>query len=127
MQLRVIAHHYQPRTEGVLKVWLLERGNSLQLRISTSIPRLLEPGCFEGTFSNDDIFSEAVILSSIILQDTGVENMFRYVSPINPAIYPQLSLVLLAIGVFFMAWFFVYPFNNINNIMGLVQAHRYSS
>lgn len=38
-----------------------------------------------------------------------MESMFRYVSPINPAIYPQLSLILLAIGVFFMAWFFVYP------------------
>ncbi|KAF6025256.1 TMEM258 [Bugula neritina] len=37
-----------------------------------------------------------------------MDNMFRYVSPINPAIYPQLTLILLAIGVFFMAWFFVY-------------------
>ena len=44
-----------------------------------------------------------------ITQEVGMENMFRYVSPINPAIYPQLSLILLAIGVFFMAWFFVYP------------------
>ena len=32
----------------------------------------------------------------------------RYISPINPSAYPQLSLVLLFIGVFFTAWFFVY-------------------
>ena len=34
----------------------------------------------------------------------------RYVSPINPAVYPHLSLVLMTMGFFFMAWFFVYPF-----------------
>jgi len=35
--------------------------------------------------------------------------MSRYVSPINPAVFPHLSVVLLSIGIFFMAWFFVYP------------------
>lgn len=39
----------------------------------------------------------------------GLEHMSRYVSPVNPAIYPHLTLVLLGIGIFFMAWFFVYP------------------
>lgn len=34
--------------------------------------------------------------------------MSRYVSPVNPAIYPHLTLVLMSIGVFFTAWFFVY-------------------
>merc|ERR1712190_685400 len=34
--------------------------------------------------------------------------MQRYVSPVNPSAYPQLSVVLLAIGLFFTAWFFVY-------------------
>jgi len=37
-----------------------------------------------------------------------LSNMSRYVSPINPAIYPHLTLVLLGIGLFFTAWFFVY-------------------
>jgi len=37
-----------------------------------------------------------------------IESMSRYVSPVNPAIYPQLTFVLLAIGIFFAAWFFVY-------------------
>lgn len=37
-----------------------------------------------------------------------IESMTRYVSPVNPAIYPHLTLVLLSIGVFFMAWFLVY-------------------
>lgn len=34
--------------------------------------------------------------------------MMRYVSPVNPAVFPPLSVVLLGIGVFFTAWFFVY-------------------
>lgn len=37
-----------------------------------------------------------------------VESMASYASPVNPAIYPHLALVLLAIGLFFTAWFFVY-------------------
>ncbi|KAL5009669.1 hypothetical protein ScPMuIL_011974 [Solemya velum] len=37
-----------------------------------------------------------------------VESMNRYVSPINPAVFPHLTVVLLGIGIFFMAWFFVY-------------------
>ncbi|XP_044254338.1 transmembrane protein 258 [Tribolium madens] len=34
--------------------------------------------------------------------------MMRYVSPVNPAVFPSLTLVLLGIGIFFTAWFFVY-------------------
>ena len=34
--------------------------------------------------------------------------MARYVSPVNPAIFATLTLVLLGIGLFFTAWFFVY-------------------
>ena len=37
-----------------------------------------------------------------------LESMSRYASPVNPAIYPHLALVLLCIGLFFTAWFFVY-------------------
>ncbi|KAL8591810.1 hypothetical protein ACOMHN_047070 [Nucella lapillus] len=37
-----------------------------------------------------------------------VESMNRYISPINPAVYPHLTVVLLGIGLFFMVWFFVY-------------------
>ena len=37
-----------------------------------------------------------------------LESMSRYASPVNPAIYPHLALVLLGIGIFFTAWFFVY-------------------
>ncbi|GJQ88024.1 hypothetical protein Trydic_g12948 [Trypoxylus dichotomus] len=36
------------------------------------------------------------------------DSMTRYVSPVNPAIFPHLTLVLLGIGIFFTAWFFVY-------------------
>ena len=34
--------------------------------------------------------------------------MSRYVSPVNPSVYPHLSVLLLLIGTFFTAWFFVY-------------------
>jgi hypothetical protein len=37
-----------------------------------------------------------------------VESMSRYVSPVNPSVYPHLSVLLLLIGTFFTAWFFVY-------------------
>ncbi|XP_017780506.1 PREDICTED: transmembrane protein 258 [Nicrophorus vespilloides] len=37
-----------------------------------------------------------------------MESMLRYVSPVNPSIYPHLTLILLGIGIFFTAWFFVY-------------------
>ncbi len=37
-----------------------------------------------------------------------LEGYARYISPVNPSVYPHLSVVLLAIGLFFTAWFFVY-------------------
>ncbi|XP_019850650.1 PREDICTED: transmembrane protein 258-like [Amphimedon queenslandica] len=37
-----------------------------------------------------------------------LDNYARYVSPVNPAVYPHLAVILLGIGLFFMAWFFVY-------------------
>uniref|UniRef100_A0A915I271 Dolichyl-diphosphooligosaccharide-protein glycosyltransferase subunit TMEM258 n=1 Tax=Romanomermis culicivorax TaxID=13658 RepID=A0A915I271_ROMCU len=36
------------------------------------------------------------------------ESMDRYLSPVNPYMFPPLTFVLLGIGVFCMAWFFVY-------------------
>ncbi|VDP89463.1 unnamed protein product [Echinostoma caproni] len=40
--------------------------------------------------------------------DTSLVGMERYVSPINPASYPTLAVLLLLIGTFFVAWFFAY-------------------
>lgn len=37
----------------------------------------------------------------------GIEQMTHYISPVNPAIYPHLTLLLLGIGIFFIAWFFI--------------------
>ena len=37
-----------------------------------------------------------------------IDSMSRYISPVNPAIFPHLTIVLLGIGIFFTAWFFVY-------------------
>ncbi|KAL9984736.1 hypothetical protein ACROYT_G007069 [Oculina patagonica] len=42
------------------------------------------------------------------MEGLSVEQMSRYASPINPAVFPHLTIVLLSIGIFFMAWFFVY-------------------
>merc|ERR1739848_219135 len=42
------------------------------------------------------------------LKMLNIESMARYVSPVNPAIFATLTLVLLGIGLFFTAWFFVY-------------------
>ncbi|KAL3276032.1 hypothetical protein HHI36_020761 [Cryptolaemus montrouzieri] len=43
----------------------------------------------------------------------------RYVSPVNPAVFPHLTLVLLGIGVFFTAWFFVYEVTSTKNSRSL--------
>ncbi|XP_038180616.1 transmembrane protein 258-like [Arvicola amphibius] len=37
-----------------------------------------------------------------------LEAMSRYTSPVNPAVFPHLTVVLLAIGIFFTGWFFIY-------------------
>ena len=37
-----------------------------------------------------------------------LETYVRYISPVNPSVYPHLSVVILAIGLFYTAWFFVY-------------------
>ncbi|KAH8379748.1 hypothetical protein KR009_006901 [Drosophila setifemur] len=34
--------------------------------------------------------------------------MKRYASPVNPAVFPHLATVLLVIGTFFTAWFFIF-------------------
>lgn len=41
--------------------------------------------------------------------------MQRYVSPINPAVFPHLATVLLIIGTFFTAWFFIYVVSRTKN------------
>ncbi|KIH58806.1 hypothetical protein ANCDUO_10978, partial [Ancylostoma duodenale] len=37
-----------------------------------------------------------------------VSKMDRYVGPVNPAHFPQLTISLCGLGLFFMAWFLVY-------------------
>ncbi|XP_029649637.2 transmembrane protein 258 [Octopus sinensis] len=64
-------------------------------------------------------FSLSILMTSLPVQAflhvnqflskmTTLESMNRFVSPINPAVFPHLTVVLLGIGIFFMAWFFVY-------------------
>ncbi len=43
--------------------------------------------------------------------------MVRYISPVNPGVYPHLAITLLGIGLFFMAWFFVYPTDSLLNML----------
>ncbi|KAJ8314670.1 hypothetical protein KUTeg_006820 [Tegillarca granosa] len=58
------------------------------------------PNEYRGFFIHAKLF--------IIIHTLDMESMSRYVSPINPAVFPHLTVVLLGIGIFFMAWFFVY-------------------
>merc|ERR1712198_139012 len=51
-----------------------------------------------------DYLEEFIAIMSML----DISTMSRYVSPINPAVFPHLTLVLLGIGLFFTAWFFVY-------------------
>lgn len=37
-----------------------------------------------------------------------LEAMSRYPRPVNPAIFPRMTVVLLAADMFFTSWFFVY-------------------
>ncbi|XP_055613340.1 transmembrane protein 258 [Uranotaenia lowii] len=37
-----------------------------------------------------------------------MDSMVRYISPVNPAVFPHLAVVLLLFGTFFTAWFFVF-------------------
>ncbi|KAJ6641899.1 Transmembrane protein [Pseudolycoriella hygida] len=48
-------------------------------------------------------------------------SMTRYISPISPSVFPHLATVLLAMGTFFTAWFFVFevtrPTSNGKNLI----------
>nr|XP_058137068.1 transmembrane protein 258-like [Dasypus novemcinctus] len=37
-----------------------------------------------------------------------LQAMSKYTSPVNTAVFPHLTALLLATGIFFTAWFFVY-------------------
>merc|ERR1712243_244564 len=54
------------------------------------------------------VFISDNFIINLTLNTIGVESMARYVSPVNPAIFAHLTFVLMAIGLFFTAWFFVY-------------------
>ena len=54
------------------------------------------------------IFAELTTNKIVIMTIADISTLSRYVSPINPAVFPHLTLVLLGIGLFFTAWFFVY-------------------
>ena len=49
------------------------------------------------------------MMASVLLLFLKADMLVRYMSPVNPAVYPHLAVTLLGIGLFFMAWFFVYP------------------
>ena len=66
-------------------------------------------------FTNCDIIylqlraiHELAKLADFKMTVASLDTLSRYVSPINPAVFPHLTLVLLGIGLFFTAWFFVY-------------------
>ena len=54
------------------------------------------------------MFTFQILLYLTRMTIADISSMSRYVSPINPAVFPHLTVVLLGIGLFFTAWFFVY-------------------
>uniref|UniRef100_A0A4W5KCC8 Dolichyl-diphosphooligosaccharide-protein glycosyltransferase subunit TMEM258 n=1 Tax=Hucho hucho TaxID=62062 RepID=A0A4W5KCC8_9TELE len=54
------------------------------------------------------VLNQKHTLSLLLFLSQELEAMTRYTSPVNPAVFPHLTVVLLAIGMFFTAWFFVY-------------------
>ncbi|XP_006875113.1 PREDICTED: transmembrane protein 258 [Chrysochloris asiatica] len=69
-------------------------------RHSTAVSRELPERCADLLPRFVDIF--------VTCHASELEAMSRYTSPVNPAVFPHLTVVLLAIGMFFTAWFFVY-------------------
>ena len=57
-------------------------------------------------------YRDRIKLADIKMTVAALDTLSRYVSPINPAVFPHLTLVLLGIGLFFTAWFFVYEVGN---------------
>ncbi|XP_047547362.1 transmembrane protein 258 [Lutra lutra] len=73
----------------------LARGGHFLFRRTVRLPL---PTCYSGGGAVDNPVPGKMEL----------EAMSRYTSPVNPAVFPHLTVVLLAIGMFFTAWFFVY-------------------
>ncbi|XP_032209128.1 transmembrane protein 258-like [Mustela erminea] len=45
----------------------------------------------------------------------------RYISPVNPAVIPHLTMVLLALGMFFAPWFFIYEVTSTKYTQGICE------
>lgn len=43
-----------------------------------------------------------------------MDSMVRYISPISPSAFPMLATVLIGLGTFFTAWFFVFEVSRPN-------------
>ena len=48
-----------------------------------------------------------------------LEATSRYTSPVNPAVFPSPAVVLLAVRMFFTAWFFVYEVTSTKYTRGI--------
>ncbi|XP_044745772.1 transmembrane protein 258 [Coccinella septempunctata] len=60
-------------------------------------------------YNNYDVVKQLIRFNFIVKNfQVEITSLPRYVSPVNPAVFPHLTLVLLGIGVFFTTWFFVY-------------------
>merc|ERR1712156_691076 len=79
---------------------------NIKLHIVTDIKRALQ--LQQQKHNSDNRNTTATTETETTTMELTIEHMSRYVSPVNPAVYPHLTLVLLGIGIFFTAWFFVY-------------------
>ncbi|XP_055701174.1 transmembrane protein 258 [Phlebotomus papatasi] len=55
-----------------------------------------------------------------------MDSMVRYLSPINPTVFPHLATVLLVIGTFFTAWFFVFEVSRPKDSSGNGHSGKFS-
>ncbi|XP_027290514.1 transmembrane protein 258 [Cricetulus griseus] len=55
-----------------------------------------------------------------------LQAMSRYTSLVNPAVFPHLTVVLLAISMFFIAWFFIYKVTSTEYTCDIYKEHPIS-
>ncbi|XP_060222250.1 transmembrane protein 258-like [Meriones unguiculatus] len=55
-----------------------------------------------------------------------LEAMRAYTSPVNQAVFPHLTVILLAVGMLFTAWFFTYEVTSAKHTRDIYKGLRIS-
>ena len=92
----------------IRRFWLFPVFHSCQVNKTNISDKILEKYKFAFKMVSTRHRSLKIVVFKALYFQLNIESMARYVSPVNPAIFSTLTLVLLGIGLFFTAWFFVY-------------------